>query len=69
MAAAVLGLNLNKAYTVGGERVHALNDVSLEVYPGEMIGVVGRTESGKSTLMHVLETRTETPYWEEGFGQ
>ena len=54
MAATVIGLNLSKAYNVGGERVHALNDVSLEVYPGEMVGVVGRAGAGKSTLMHVL---------------
>ena len=29
MAATVIGLNLSKAYNVGRERVHALNDVSL----------------------------------------
>ena len=45
---------MSKAYTVGKERIHALNDVSLEVFPGEMIGIVGRTGTGKSTLMHVL---------------
>ena len=54
MAATVIGLNLSKAYNVGRERVHALNDVSLEVYPGEMVGVVGRAGAGKSTLMHVF---------------
>ena len=43
MATAVLGLNLIKAYDRGGQRVEALNDVSLEVYPGEMVALIGRT--------------------------
>ena len=33
---------------------HSLNDVSFEVQPGEMIGVVGKIGSGKTTLVNSL---------------
>ena len=34
--------------------VWAANDVSIEVYPGEVLGIVGESGSGKSTLMQSL---------------
>jgi putative phosphonate transport system ATP-binding protein len=34
--------------------IWAANDLSLEVYPGEVLGIVGESGSGKSTLMQSL---------------
>ena len=42
-----------------GPRV--LNNVSFEILEGEIIGVIGRSGSGKSVLMHLLRGIEEPP--------
>ena len=41
--------NLNVMYNVGRQRLHAVKDVSIEIAPGETLGLVGESGSGKST--------------------
>lgn len=39
---------------MGSESLAALNDVSMDVFPGEYIAIMGSSGSGKSTFMNIL---------------
>src|SRR6266446_6969138 len=46
--------NVSKIYQLGEEEIRALDDVTLDIDPGEFISIIGPSGSGKSTLMHIL---------------
>jgi len=45
---------LDKVFTSGPQKLHILNDISLEVSAGDRIAIVGASGSGKSTLLHCI---------------
>jgi putative ABC transport system ATP-binding protein len=50
----IVAQNITKIYKMGEIEVHALRGVSLEVWRGEVISIMGPSGSGKSTLMNML---------------
>jgi len=45
---------VSKIYDMGEVQVHALRGVDLELYPGELVVLLGPSGSGKSTLLNIL---------------
>ncbi|MGR8933697.1 MAG: ABC transporter ATP-binding protein [Gammaproteobacteria bacterium] len=46
--------HIHRRFIVGGQTVHALNDVNLHIAAGEYVSVMGPSGSGKSTLLNII---------------
>ncbi len=61
--------DLQRHYEMGGEVIHALRGIDLQIAPGEYVAVMGPSGSGKSTLMNMigcLDTPDDGQYWLNG---
>jgi len=46
--------NIHKTYDLGEIQVHAVRGISIDIYPGEFVAIMGASGSGKSTIMNIL---------------
>ena len=67
--ATIVTQNLKRRYEMGGEVIHALRGIDLQIDHGEYVAVMGPSGSGKSTLMNMigcLDTPDDGQYWLNG---
>lgn len=61
--------DIYKIYKMGNNEVRASNGINLSIYHGEMVAIVGKSGSGKSTIMNMigaLDVPTSGEYRLEG---
>lgn len=46
--------NLSKSYDSSQGKVDALKNINLAIYPGEIMGIIGRSGAGKSSLLRCI---------------
>ena len=46
--------NLERIYQLGGQTIHALQPLNLDIHKGDFIAIAGPSGSGKSTLLQLL---------------
>jgi putative ABC transport system ATP-binding protein len=51
---AIRVVDLERVYHLEGEDIHAVNHVTLDIWPEQMTAVVGRSGSGKTTLLNLI---------------
>ncbi len=47
-------VNIRKVYQTKSETLEVLSGTGLQVFPGEIVGIIGASGVGKSTLLHIM---------------
>jgi len=50
---------VSKVYTLGKQKINALNKISLQICQGDFVAVMGPSGSGKSTFLQVASMLAE----------
>ena len=61
--------DIYKTYVVGDTQINANNGINMTIYRGEMVAIIGKSGSGKSTVMNIigaLDTPTSGEYYLAG---
>ena len=45
---------ISRSFQAGDETITILHDIDIDIWPGEMVAIIGASGSGKSTLMNIL---------------
>src|SRR5881227_2127163 len=68
-AALIVTRDLQREFSLGGETIHAVDHVSLDIPAAQMVVVRGRSGSGKTTLLNLiagLDQPTAGDIWIDG---
>ena len=61
--------SVHKYYKSAAGDYHALNDIDLQIRPGEFVSIIGKSGSGKSTLLNMItgiDRPTQGEVWVNG---
>ena len=50
----LLATDVHRRFSIGGKELHVLRGLNLEVQPGEIVFLCGKSGAGKTTLLYVL---------------
>ena len=50
----LIASNISKTYQSGDHQTEVLSNITISIYEGDLIGVIGSSGSGKTTLLQIL---------------